>query len=118
MKKFTKTLTLLAGLAVAGLTLSAVAAEEKAITITGDACCAKCALHKSDKCETVVKVTTDGKETLYYLEGKKAKTFHKKICEGDTAKVTVTGSLEEKDGKQVIEATKIEEVKDTAKDAK
>ena len=112
MKKFTKTLTLLAGLAAAGLTLSAVASEDKSFTVTGEACCAKCALHKSDKCETVVKVTADGKETLYYLEGKPAKAFHKKICEGDTEKVTVTGSLQEKDGKQVIEATKIEEVKD------
>lgn len=112
MKKLTKTLTLIAGLAVAGFTLSAVAADDKSVTITGEACCAKCALHKSDKCETVVKVTTDGKEVLYYLEGKSAKTFHKKICEGDTAKVTVTGSLQEKDGKQIIDASKIEEVKE------
>jgi hypothetical protein len=110
MKKLKFTFALLAGLAAASLTTTAFA-EGKEITITGEALCAKCALHKADKCQTVVKVTTDGKEILYYLTGDAAKAFHKNICEGGSEKVTVTGKVEEKDGKQVVEATKVEEVK-------
>ncbi len=113
MKKLKYTIALLAGLALAGFTTNALAAEKaKEITVTGTALCAKCALHTADKCETVVKATVDGKEVLYYLAGKEAKDFHKNICtktEGE--KVTVTGQVMEKDGKEMLHATKIEEVK-------
>ena len=111
MKKLKLTIALLAGLAVASVTTTAFAADAKEVTITGDASCAKCTLHIADKCQTVVKATVDGKEVSYYLTGKEAKTFHEKVCHGDTAKVTVTGSVKEKDGKQTLAVTKIEEVK-------
>ena len=45
------------------------------------------------------------------VTGKEAKAFHGKICSGSTEKVTVTGTVSEKDGKQTLNATKIEEVK-------
>jgi len=110
MKKIKLASALLAALAITSLTSTAFA-EDKEITITGDASCAKCAMHQSDTCQTVVKTTADGKDTLYYLTGKAAKTFHKNICEGGTEKVTVSGKVTEKDGKLMLDATKVEEVK-------
>lgn len=110
MKKLKLTIALLAGLAVTSLTTTAYAAD-KDVTLTGTALCAKCALHQSDKCQTVLQTTKDGKTVTYYLTGKEAKAFHKNICENDGEKVTVTGSVSEKDGKQMLAATKIEAVK-------
>jgi quinolinate synthase len=111
MKKIKYTMAVLAGLALAGLTTNAFAAD-KDVTITGTALCAKCALHQSDKCQTVVQATHDGKTVTYYLTGKEAKAFHKNICQSMSGeKVTVTGTVTEKDGKEMLKATKIEEVK-------
>jgi type 1 fimbria pilin len=113
MKKLHLIIALLAGLALTSLTTPAFAGEKnKEVTITGTALCAKCALHQGDKCQTVVKTTVDGKEVTYHLTGKEAKAFHEKICtktEGE--KVTVTGTVTEKGGKEMLKATKIEEVK-------
>lgn len=113
MKKLKLTAALLAGLALAGFTTTASAADQsKETTITGTALCAKCALHMSDKCQTVVQTTENGKTVTYYLTGKEAKAFHKNICQNTAGeKVTVTGTLKEKDGKEMLAATKIEEVK-------
>jgi len=111
MQKLNLTLALLAGLAVTSLTTTAFAAD-KEVTITGTALCAKCALHTADKCETVVQATTDGKAVTYHLTGKEAKAFHEKICtKSEGEKVTVTGSVTGKDGKEMMHVTKIEEVK-------
>jgi type 1 fimbria pilin len=110
MKRLKLTIALLAGLAVASLTTTAFAAD-KEVTITGNACCAKCALHTSDKCQSVLQATVDGKEVAYQLTGKEAKAFHEKICSGPGIKVSVTGTVSEKDGKEMLKATKIEEVK-------
>jgi len=113
MKKLKLSIALLAGLAVTGLTTTAFAADSKEVTITGTALCAKCAMHTADKCQTVVKATVDGKEVLYYLTGKEEKEFHKNICtKADGEKVMVTGTVKEKDGKEMLKATKIEEVKE------
>jgi hypothetical protein len=114
MKKLKFTIALLAGLAVASFTTTAFAADDnsKETTVTGTALCAKCALHQSDKCETVVKATVDGKDVTYHLTGKEAKAFHEKICEkADGEKVTVTGNVTGKDGKEMMHVTKIEEAK-------
>lgn len=113
MKRLNITIAMLAGLALASLTTTAFAADKgQETTVTGTALCAKCALHQGDKCETVVKATVDGKEVTYALTGKEAKAFHKNICsKADGEKVTVTGTVTEKDGKEMLHATKIEEVK-------
>ncbi|HZI32753.1 MAG TPA: DUF6370 family protein [Candidatus Binatia bacterium] len=111
MKQLKLTIALLAGLAVASLTTTAYAAD-KDVTLTGTALCAKCALHQSDKCQTVLQTTEDGKTVTYYLTGKEAKDFHKNICTSEKGeKVTVTGKVTEKDGKEMLHATKIEEAK-------
>lgn len=104
--------SLLKFIAVAAVAASAFAAE-KETTITGEGKCLKCALHKSDSCQNVVEVKAKGsdKTTLYYLTGDVSKKFHKANLCGDTKKVTVTGALTAKDGKQEIEVAKIEEAK-------
>jgi len=70
------------------------------VTLTGTAMCAKCALHESDQCQTVLEVKgTDGKVVRYYLTNK---MDHDKFCKGKTEDVTVTGTVSEKDGKKFI----------------
>ena len=83
-----------------------VFAEE--VTIKGEALCAKCELHETEKCQTAIRTTVDGKEVIYYaVNNDVAKAFHKNICQAP-AKVTATGTVEEKDGKKTIKLTKIE----------
>jgi Family of unknown function (DUF6370) len=89
----------------------ALAAEEK--TYTGDAVCAKCALKETADCQNTVTVKEDGKDVTYYLEGDASTKVHKSlgICGASKAspiKVKVTGTVSEKDGKKVIEVSKME----------
>ena len=113
MKK-TSLVFALAGLLVAALALPAMAAEkekEKDVTLTGEAKCAKCALHETKECQTVVQLKEGDKTVNYYLTpNKTSKDFHKEVCE-DTKKVTVTGKVQDKDGKKMLVASKIEVVK-------
>ena len=88
-----------------------LAAEVK--TVTGDAVCAKCALKEQKTCQNTVTVTDNGKKVTYYLEGAASKKAHSPlgICTATKdapIKVKVTGDAKEKDGKQVIEVTKID----------
>ena len=108
MKQLKLTIALLAGFAAASLTMPAYAASNDTTTITGTALCAKCALHKTDHCQTVVQTTDNGKTVTYWLTGKEAKEFHHNICTSQTGeKVTVTGKVTEKDGKEMLHVTKI-----------
>lgn len=84
------------------------AAEPKEVTISGEAKCAKCAMDETDKCQTAVEVMENGQKVVYYLaDNKVSKDFHKNICES-SAKVTASGTVEMKDGKHVMTASKIE----------
>lgn len=70
------------------------------VTLTGTAMCAKCTLHESAKCQTVLEVkNADGKVERYYLT---SMMDHDKFCHGKTDGVTVTGTVEEKDGKNYL----------------
>ncbi len=70
------------------------------VTLTGTALCAKCALHESDKCQTVLEVkNADGKVDRYYFTSKKD---HDKFCKGKTENATGPGTVSEKDGKKFI----------------
>jgi hypothetical protein len=112
MKKLKFTLALLAGLAFAGAAMTALADDSKETTITGNMVCGKCTLHETEKCQNVVQVTQDGKTVNYYLiQNDTSKDAHSAVCHGDTEKVTVTGTVTEKDGKEVLTPTKIEPVK-------
>jgi len=113
MKKSKLILALAAGLMLASSASRLLADDAgKAITITGNMVCGKCTLHITDKCQNVVQVTQDGKSVNYCLiQNDTSKDAHEAVCHGDTEKVTVTGTVEEKDGKEILTPTKIEPVK-------
>lgn len=113
MKKLKLTIVLLAVLAFAGVAMTAFAADSKETTITGNMVCGKCTLHITKECQNVVQVTgADGKTVNYFLKmNDVSKAAHEPICGGDSEKVTVTGTVKEKDGKMMMTPTKIEVVK-------
>ncbi|MEP6662397.1 MAG: DUF6370 family protein [Verrucomicrobiota bacterium] len=83
-------------------------AADQVKTIQGDAVCAKCALGKSDSCQTAIQVKDGDKTVTYYAENNKvAKDFHGNICK-DTKKVVATGTVKDVDGKKEIVLSKIE----------
>jgi hypothetical protein len=107
-------LTVAAGLLLAVSTsrLLAVDAASKEVTITGSMVCGKCTLHESKSCQNVVQVEKDGKTVNYYLkQNDVSKAAHDPICGGSSEKVTVTGTVTEKDGKEMMTPTKIDVVK-------
>ena len=107
-------LALAASLLLAASTshLLAMDAAGKEVTITGSMVCGKCTLHLSQSCENVVQVQKDGKTINYFLvQNDVSKAAHGAVCSGDAEKVTVTGTLVEKDGKEVLTPSKIEPVK-------
>jgi hypothetical protein len=113
MKKSKLILAAAAGLMLAFGTSRLFADEAgKEVTITGNMVCAKCVLHETKSCQNVVQVTQDGKTVNYYLKhNDTSKEAHEAICGGSAEKVTVTGTVEEKDGKEVMTPSKIEPVK-------
>jgi hypothetical protein len=111
MKKIISTLA--AGILLAGMTsLFAADTASKEITITGSMVCGKCTLHLTKTCQNVVQVEKDGKTVNYYLKHNDvSKAAHAAVCGGSSEKVTVTGTVKEKDGKEILTPTKIEPVK-------
>jgi type 1 fimbria pilin len=88
--------------------MPALAADSGPVTLSGKLVCGKCKLHLTDTCQNVLQVDQDGKTINYFLtQNKVAKDFHPKICKTDGVKATVTGTVKEKDGKEVLTATKI-----------
>jgi len=109
MKKLKLLMALLAGLTLASAT---TALAGNAVTITGNMVCGKCTLHETASCQNVVQVAADGKTVNYYLkQNSVSKDAHDAICGGGSEKVTVTGTVKEKDGKKTMTPTKIEVVK-------
>src|SRR5262245_13977733 len=107
-----KALSMFSGLRVlCGLALGLQADDKKQDAkeekLTGSITCAKCDLKKSDKCATVIKVTKDGKDTVYYFDAKADKDNHQGICKG-AKRGTVTGTVSEKDGKKTVTVSKVE----------
>lgn len=102
-----------------GVTLVARADDEEK-TLEGMAQCAKCALKEQDKCQSVVivKEKEGDKETKYYLvKNEVEKKAHQSAgfcnaAKGEGPKVKVVGTVEEKDGKMLVTATKIEAVEE------
>ena len=112
MKKLKLTIALLAGLAFAGAAMTALAEDSKETTITGNMVCGKCKLNETASCQNVIQVDKDGKTVNYYLaQNDISKSFHDNICKTEGEKVTATGKLSEKDGKQMMTVSKIEPVK-------
>jgi hypothetical protein len=114
MKKSMMFLTVAAGLLLAVSTsrLLAVDVSSKEVTITGNMVCGKCTLHETKSCQNVVQIEKDGKTVNYYLkENDVSKAAHGPVCGGSSEKVTVTGTVTEKDGKEIMTPTKIDVVK-------
>ena len=114
MKKSVLFLTVAAGLLLAVSTprLLAADASTNEVTITGSMVCGKCALHETKSCQNVVQVSQDGKTVNYYLkQNDVSKAAHAPICGGSSEKVTVTGTVKEKDGKEMMTPTKIDVIK-------
>jgi len=113
MKRTSLTLTLAMGLLLAFGAARLLASDASTeTTLTGTMVCAKCKLHEADKCQNVLQVDKDGKTVNYYLtQNKVSKDFHSNICQNDGEKVTVTGTVKEKGEKEMLVASKIEEVK-------
>ncbi|HXR03414.1 MAG TPA: DUF6370 family protein [Verrucomicrobiae bacterium] len=112
MKKSKWFLTLAAAVLAVTFTSRALAADSSETTLTGTLVCGKCKLHETKECQNVLQVEKDGKTVNYYLtQNKVSKDFHSNICANDGEKVTVTGKVKEKSGKETVTATKIEPVK-------
>jgi hypothetical protein len=85
--------------------------DKKEVTLKGTITCAKCDLGVEKKCATVIKVKDGGKDVVYYLDDKAGKANHKEICQASKPG-SVTGTVDEKDGKKIVTATKVEFKKD------
>jgi len=91
-----------------------VAKEAKEVTITGDGVCAKCALKEQKTCQNVIVVKENGADVKYYLAPNAvSKKYHgaSGICSASTdapVKTKATGTVEEKDGKKILTASKVE----------
>ena len=97
-------------LALAAVVATAQARPDKGKdekTLSGTITCAKCDLGKESKCATVIKVTEDGTDVVYYFDSKSDKTHHGKICK-TPKEGTVTGKVSEKDGKKIVTVTKVD----------
>jgi hypothetical protein len=96
---------------LAAMVLPGFAADEKGkeVTIIGMGTCAKCALHETDKCQTVIQTEGEnGKPLTYYLtQNDVAKDFHENVCK-EPHKVVATGTVSKKHGKEMLTVTKIE----------
>jgi hypothetical protein len=111
MKKMKSTSLVVTLMAVLALTLALPAFAGTEVTLTGEGKCAKCALHETDKCQTVIQTEENGKQTTYYLtQNKVSKDFHENLCE-NPHKVTATGTVKEVNGKHELTVSKIELVK-------
>ena len=91
--------------------VAGVRAEKQEKTLKGTITCAKCDLHEADKCHTVIKVSEDGKDVVYYFDDAGSKKNHRAICT-EAKKGTVTGVVSEMDGKKWIKVSKVEFDKD------
>ena len=108
MKKFNLFLTLAAGFLAATLTLAALADDTNVVTLTGLMVCGKCKLHITKTCQNVLQVESNGTNINYFLvQNKVSKDFHPNICANDGEKATVTGTVKEKHGREILTATKI-----------
>ena len=113
MKTTSLTLTLMAGLLLACGSVRSFASDmSKETTITGSMVCGKCTLHLSKTCQNVVQVKKDGKTINYFLtQNGVSKAAHDPICSGGSEKVTVTGTVKDKDGKEILTPTRIHVIK-------
>jgi hypothetical protein len=100
-------LSMVLGLAVIlALVVGIQADDKKEVTLKGTILCAKCELKEAKKCTNAIRVKEDGKDVVYLFKDKGAKeSYHKEICQA-TKEGSVTGTVEEKEGKKYITPAK------------
>jgi len=85
-------------------------AADVSVTLEGNIACAKCTLKVEgvDQCQSVLLVKNEtGEDAQYWLAPNAVAEAFGDVCTA-VKLVTVTGSIEEKDGRKWIAATKIE----------
>ena len=103
---------LAAGLLVAVFTGCSTSHPSNEVTMSGTVVCAKCKLHVASSCQNVLQVQQGGQTVNYFLvQNDVSKGFHDQICTTGGEKATVTGTVSEKNGKEIMTASKIEPVK-------
>jgi hypothetical protein len=99
--------TLVLALAIALCLVAGAQAADKEVTLKGTITCAKCDLKVEKACATVIKVSEDGKDVVYYFDADSGKKNHKTICQ-EAKEGTVTGTVSEKDGKKTVKVSKVD----------
>jgi hypothetical protein len=104
---------LAAGLLAVTFTSCKTTDDSNQVTLNGTMVCAKCKLHVAKECQNVLQVSDPSGNTVNYFlaQNDVSKDFHDNICKNDGEKTTVTGTVEEKDGQEVLTASKIDEDK-------
>ena len=82
----------------------------KETKLTGTLVCGKCSLKEDKTCTNVLQVKEGTKTVNYRIVDKGAgEEYHEGVCgDGKIEKVTVIGTVSEKDGKKMVKATKVE----------
>jgi hypothetical protein len=116
--KVVGSLVILGGLAVAAW--GAQTTPQKEVSLKGKVMCARCELKMKEfkQCQTVIEVQEGGKAVLYFFKDKgHEESYHEEVCGGGRKDATVTGTVEEKDGKKWITPKKVEYAKQEPKEA-
>jgi Family of unknown function (DUF6370) len=101
-------LALVTGLLAVALTSCSTSRQSNEVTMTGMMVCGKCKLHTTKECQNVLQVQQDGQTVNYFLVmNDVSQDFHENICKNDGEQATVTGTVKEKDGQEVLTPTKI-----------
>jgi hypothetical protein len=79
---------------------------DKEVTLKGKITCNKCDLGKSKACETVIVVTEDKKDIVYFFDAASHKKNHGAICEAGKAG-SVVGTVKDVDKKKVVTVSKV-----------
>ena len=77
------------------------------VTLQGQLTCAKCGLHESSSCQSVLVVQDGGKDVKYYLaRNAVADAEHERVC-GGSVPATITGTVTEDGGRKVLAASTV-----------
>lgn len=109
MKKLKLLSLLAAGILPLTFAPQMLAGEGGQVTITGNVVCGKCVLHVTKECQNVLQVVDASGTTnnFFLVQNDVSKNFHQNICENAGEKATVTGTITEKHGQEVLTATSI-----------
>lgn len=81
--------------------------DNKEVVLKGKIACAKCELGEGTDCATVIVVTKDKKDTVYFFDAAAHKKYHGEIC-SSAKNGTVVGTVTEADKKKTVTVKKVE----------